>query len=154
MSGTKNILVRRTKLFAYITVTSLMTVSYSRPCGCVITWKYFTCMVEQKHGLHSMIFHEFMYHNMRIHVIFLVCYFLRYPNLIRHQTTSWKYCNDQVHNWPRDLRLRTMRKSKWSMIVYIIFDWFGTKLYMIPLTIFWLIWKIKLQPGSSRYRNE
>ena len=33
-----------------------------------------------------MIFHESMYHNMRIHVIFLALYFLPYLNLIRHHT--------------------------------------------------------------------
>ena len=89
MSGAKNILVRRTKLFVFMTVTSLMTVSYPRSCGYVITWKYFMCMVEQKHGWRSMIFHESMYHNMRIHVFFLPLYFLRYPNLIRHHTSDW-----------------------------------------------------------------
>ena len=51
--------------------------------------KYFNYTIEQKHGGCSMIIHESMYHNMRIHVIFLPPYFLPCPNFIRPHTINF-----------------------------------------------------------------
>ena len=85
------------------------SVCYSRWCGYVILRQYFTYTVEQKHGGHSMIFHDSMYHNMRIHVIFLAPYFLPCPSFIRPLTICHYY--SQTKQILRAMKIGTRRKE-------------------------------------------
>ena len=81
------------------------SICYPRLCDYVIPRKYFNYMVEQKHWGRSMIFHESMYHSMRIHVIFLAPYFLPCPNFIRPHTIYSFWSVDVDRGKIRGLRI-------------------------------------------------